>query len=61
MNINANSGRIPLKPPVRLTVLVLMFATGALLLLALAALPDSASAANSIASPPIPPARSKLV
>lgn len=51
MNINPNSGRIPLKPPIRLTVLLLMFATGALLLLALAALPDSASAANSITSP----------
>ncbi len=32
MTINANRGRIPLKPPVRLAVLVLMFATGALLL-----------------------------
>jgi YVTN family beta-propeller protein len=33
MTINANSGWIPLKPPVRLTLLVLIFATGALLLL----------------------------
>ncbi len=35
MTINANSGRILLKSPVRLALLVLMFATGALLLLLL--------------------------
>jgi len=51
MTIKANSGRIQLKPPVRLAALVLMFATGALLMMVGPSSSTSAQAQNLVPNP----------